>query len=152
MKKFLKKRLLGIPLLAILAVVVIVPIAVLAVGWPHTDLTTTGTITVEASEMTYTISNTEVAFGSCVAASGSTMSFDSDVITITNTGEKVIHGFNFIQIEGVPSDLTLTPFVTGDFPLIKGEAATFIFRVAGSAPVEPITIDLSGITVTLTLD
>ncbi len=145
MKRFLKRRFLGIPLVAIVAIVVMATTALAA--WAVMTLTSTGTITVVHSP--YSVSSTALAFGDTEAITGGVIDVTSGEITITNHGVAPI-GRIAVELAGVPVGLTATDSLVGIFPLATDQSATLTVTLTGTAPGEEGQIDLSSITATLT--
>lgn len=148
MKKFLKKRFLGIPLFAILTVLLVGTVALAA--WGVTSLTSTGVITVEEPLpiQTYKVDTEVLDFGLSTVMVGGSISVTSADITITNTGNVSISGIAIV-VSDIPADLTATPNITGT-PIAPGSSATASVTLTGIAPSTSQLIQLSGITATLT--
>ena len=150
MKRFLKKRFLGIPLIAILIVVLVGTVALAA--WGITELTFTGSITTVAPPptQTYTVDTTELAFGDTTVVRGRAVNVTSSAITITNTGEADIEGIDVVITNDAPLTLKATPNVIGVFPLKTGETAEMTVTITGTATTISFKYALHGMTATLT--
>ncbi|MBA7604666.1 hypothetical protein ES703_11792 [subsurface metagenome] len=152
MKRFLKKRFLGIPLIAILIVVLVGTVALAA--WGITELTFTGSITTVSPPpptQTYTVDTTELAFGDTTVVRGGAVNVTSSAITITNTGEAAIEGIDVVITNDAPLTLKATPNVIGDFPLATGGTAEVTVTITGTAgPLPNFKYALHAMTATLT--
>ncbi len=149
MKRFLKKRWLGIPLFAILAVLLVGTVALAA--WGVTYLTFTGSITTTEPPptQTYDVDPTELAFGDTTVVRGGAVNVTSSAITVTNTGEADINGIDVVITNDAPLTLTATPNVIGDFPLATGETATVTVTITGTASPIYFKYALHAMTATL---
>lgn len=152
MKRFFSKKLLGIPM--VLIAIILTTTMVLAV-WGGINLTSTGQIQVTETPLTEEWSaNTYVLdFGaSNPVATGGSISVVSNSITITNIGTAQINGITVV-VSGLPSAITnvnLDVVITGGSPLLPNGNATLVATLTGTAPGAARTIELSGITVSLT--
>jgi len=105
-KDILKKKFLGIPM-AVIAIILVAAVALGATAWFTTTLTSTGEVTVTVRpDFDYTITPTQLDFGSHSAYVGEAMSVDAWV-TIENTGNQAIVGFEIsATAAGTPIGVT----------------------------------------------
>ena len=148
----MKRKILGVPLFAILGVLLIAGVALAA--WVITNLTSTGEIRVVGPPddpppltETYTVDTTVMVFGVTKVSSGNPVSVTCQPITVTNTGTAKINGIDVV-VDNVPIGLSATADVAGSFPLTKNQTATVTVTLTGVL-YDLGTVSLEGITGTL---
>lgn len=156
MKKFLKKRFLGIPLLVslVLVVVLLTGGVVFATTWQTNHLYATGSviITEPSPTYTYTLSDNHIIFGTTSKEQGSgAFTVNATPITITNTGNQAISGLNLVRTDSIvlPSGWSITSNVASIVPIAPNTSATIQFTLSCTATTVGTT-DLSGLIFDLT--
>jgi len=135
-----KRRLLTI----FLTVVAALAVTGVALAFTATSLTSTGSIVVAADEA-YSLDSETMAFGDTTVDLGAAINVNSAAITITNDGETTITSVSLSNINGVPDGLVLTVSPTS-INIATDEFTTLLFNLAGTAPSEHTTLNLTTIT------
>lgn len=152
MRTVLRKKWLGIPV-AVLALILVATVALAA--FAVINLTSSGEITITEAPPppplteVWSADTTVLVFGDTSNEENQPLAVASELITITNDGEASITDIAVV-LSNVPAGLTATPNLTVSYPLETSETATLTVTLTGTAPGYPATIDLSGITATLT--
>jgi len=150
MKRFLRKRWLGLPI-GIIASVLVCGVVVAAGAWYATTLNSTGNIIVEEEPVfDYSVSTSTLDFGSTTVPYtqvGVPMSVDT-TITVSNTGNQDI-GYFDIAMSGEPAEVTGAGYEGYNDSLPAGASGGIKF-ILYVTPTGAGTIDFSGITFTLT--
>jgi hypothetical protein len=136
-KRFLKKRFLGIPV-GIVAAVLVGMVALAASAWVVTHLTSTGTLTVTppSPNYEYTITPTNLVFAGAPVPAGVPFTMTATA-TVENTGNQGINGFTVSNIT-YPSWMAGTPhLVAYGAPIAPGTSGVVTFTLTGTAPTTP---------------
>jgi hypothetical protein len=144
-----------IPLLVVLACLLIAGVVTAAAVWQSSTLTTNNSninITTVAPILpnTYTLSTNAVTFGNQSFPVGTPIDIISNVVTLTNlnTSPNAIAGFNVVT-SGLPSWLNASVWINV-IPLSPGGWCDLAIRISGAAPSNPVSINLSSATFTIT--
>ena len=136
--------------MAVIAIILVAAVALGAVAWVVTGLTSTGSVTVtETPNYAYTVSPQILDFGSQSVGQGIYYEA-SDTVAIVNTGNQAIGGWVIDITSGaLPTGVDEIVYDGYNVPISVGGTGSIIFIVKGT-PANAGTIDLSGLTFNLT--
>jgi len=138
--------------MAIIAVILVAAVALGAVAWVVTGLTSTGSITVKAPppqpDYSYTVEPSDgiLAFG-VHEVTQNTYSEFAVPVTVTNTGNQPIGGFE-VTPSGIPTGFEMV-YAGYNIAIAPGDTGTITFILKGNCATTG-TFSLSGMTFTLT--